>query len=73
MSQLVSPNAGQYTYEGALALGGQVVGDKIPIASLVINGTSEVIKKQPFSTTIGNWVGQQLNSIFGPSAEKGKK
>ncbi|MFW6850474.1 hemagglutinin repeat-containing protein [Burkholderia gladioli] len=73
VSQLVSPNAGQYTYEGALALGGQVVGDKIPIASLVINGTSEVIKKQPFSTTIGNWVGQQLNSIFGPSAEKGKK
>ncbi len=73
VSQLVSPNAGQYTYEGALALGGQVVGDKIPIASLVINGTSEVIKKQPFSTTIGNWVGQQLNSIFGPSAEKGRK
>ncbi|WP_201447139.1 hemagglutinin repeat-containing protein [Burkholderia gladioli] len=73
VSQLVSPNAGQYTYEGALALGGQVVGDKIPIASLVINGTSEVIKKQPFSTTIGNWVGQQLNSSFGPSAEKGKK
>lgn len=73
VSQLVSPNAGQYTYEGALALGGQVVGDKIPIASLVINGASEFIKKQPFSTTIGNWVGQQLNSIFGPSADKGKK
>ncbi|HEB3530851.1 TPA: contact-dependent inhibition toxin BcpA [Burkholderia cenocepacia] len=73
VSQLVSPNAGQYTYEGALALGGQVVGDRVPIASLVINGTSEAIKKQPFSTTISNWVGQQLNSIFGPSADKGKK
>lgn len=44
VSQLVSPNAGQYTYEGALALGGQVVGDRVPIASLVINGTSEAIK-----------------------------
>ncbi|WP_181146493.1 contact-dependent inhibition toxin BcpA [Burkholderia multivorans] len=73
VSQLVSPNAGQYTYEGALALGGQVVGDRVPIASLVINGTSEAIKRQPFSTTISNWVGQQLNSIFGPSADKGKK
>ncbi|AIO38942.1 filamentous hemagglutinin family outer membrane domain protein [Burkholderia cenocepacia] len=29
VSQLVSPHAGQYTYEGALALGGQVIGDKI--------------------------------------------
>jgi len=72
-SQLVNPNAGQYTYESALALGGQVIGDKVPIASLVINGASEAIKKQPVSTTVGNWIGQQLNSIFGPSANKEKK
>ncbi|MBR8314780.1 hypothetical protein KDW36_16470 [Burkholderia dolosa] len=72
MSQLVSRHAGQYTYEGALALGGQVVGDRVPIASLVINGTSEA-KKAAISTTIGNWIGQQLNSIFGPSADKEKK
>ncbi|WP_230961841.1 hypothetical protein [Burkholderia anthina] len=72
-SQLVNPNAGQYTYESALALGGQVIGDKVPIASLVINGASEAIKKQPVSTTVGNWIGQQLNSIFGPSVNKEKK
>ncbi|MBM2654436.1 hypothetical protein [Burkholderia diffusa] len=45
----------------------------MPIASLVINGASEAIKKQPVSTTVGNWIGQQLNSIFGPSANKEKK
>ncbi|MBR8132654.1 hemagglutinin repeat-containing protein [Burkholderia ambifaria] len=72
-SQLVNPNAGQYTYEGALALGGQVIGDKVPIASLIINGTSEAIKKQPISTTIGNWVNSQMNSIFGQTVDKGKK
>jgi filamentous hemagglutinin len=72
VSQLVSRHAGQYTYEGALALGGQVVGDRVPIASLVINGTSEV-KKSSHLNTIGKWVGQQLNSIFGPSADKEKK
>ncbi|WP_261528935.1 hemagglutinin repeat-containing protein [Burkholderia multivorans] len=73
VAQLINPDAGQYTYESAVALGGQVVGDKIPIASLAINGTSEVIKNQPFSTMIGNWIGQQLNSIFRPGVDEGKK
>jgi hypothetical protein len=31
------------------------------------------LKKAAISTTIGKWVGQQLNSIFGPSADKEKK
>ncbi len=73
VSQLANPNVGQYSYEGAVALGAQVAGDRVPLASLVINGTAESVKKQPFSTAVERWISQQWGSIVNPNTNGAKK
>ncbi|WP_174464477.1 hemagglutinin repeat-containing protein, partial [Paraburkholderia ferrariae] len=70
VSQLASPNVGQYTYQGAVALAGQVAGDRNPAGSLVVNGAAAVVNNVPVATTIQNWINTEVNSIFNPTGVK---
>ncbi len=70
VTQLAQPNVGQYTYQGAVSLGGLVAGNLNPAGSLVVNGATSVINNVPVATTIQNWITQKSNSIFNPSGEK---
>jgi len=62
LEQLLRPNVGQTLYEGALGLGGQIVSDRIPLASPVVNELGQTIKgtSSPFVT---DWINQKWDSI----------
>ncbi|MBB5442945.1 filamentous hemagglutinin [Paraburkholderia sp. WSM4177] len=73
VSQLAQPNVGQYTYQGAVSLAGQIAGDRNPAGSLVVNGAAAVINNNPIATSIQNWLTQESNSIFSLNSNGAKK
>ncbi|WP_144113075.1 hemagglutinin repeat-containing protein [Paraburkholderia sp. BCC1886] len=73
VSQLVRPNVGQYTYQGAVALAGQIAADRAPTASLVVNGVATTLNNAPYSTQIQDWITRQSNSIFNVNSNGTRK
>ncbi|CAG4886004.1 hemagglutinin repeat-containing protein [Paraburkholderia saeva] len=73
VSQLVRPNVGQYTYQGAVALAGQIAADRAPTASLVVNGAATALNNAPYSTQIQDWITRQSNSIFNVNSNGTRK
>lgn len=68
--QGLRPNMGQTTVDSSLALGGDVLGNRFPLASPLINEFGETIKTTPASTAAQDWLNQQWNSIINPPKDK---
>src|SRR5450830_928324 len=73
VEQLLRPNVGQTIYEGALGLGGQIVSDRIPLASPAVNELGEAIKGTSSSQSVTDWINKKWDSIIKENKPTGVK